>query len=340
MAVPDASREIRTFATPFPLPPGLVLRHIAPPGDYRPMNAIANAVREAVGEDFTTSDEQFARFYEHPTGSDPGTDVVVAERSGGIVGYGRASCRQEVDGPCVYEANVFADPRGTGREVFEALLDALEWRIREMAFENPAGPKVFQAFGGDLDPERDRLLVERGYVAVRHGFAMVRPTLDDLPDAPLPEGLEIRDVQPEHLPAIWAAHVEAMGDLWGWVEPDDRAYEEFLTDPVTSDRSLWRVAWDGDEIAGQVRSYIDPAENERRGFRRGHVEHISVRRPWRRRGLARALIAASFPALRDRGMTEATLGVDTDNPSGALRVYEGCGFVAIARDTTYRKPLD
>jgi hypothetical protein len=38
-------------------------------------------------------------------------------------------------------------------------------------------------------------------------------------------------------------------------------------------------------------------------------------------------------------MTEATLGVDTDNPSGALRVYEGCGFVAVSRDTTYRKPL-
>jgi ribosomal protein S18 acetylase RimI-like enzyme len=169
---------------------------------------------------------------------------------------------------------------------------------------------------------------------------MVRPNLDDLAPAPLPDGLEIREVRPEHLPAIWAAHVEAMRDHWGAVEPDDATYQQFLTDPMTSDSSLWRVAWDGDEVAGQVRSFINPEENARRGTRRGHTEFISVRRPWRRRGLARALIAASFPLLRARGMTEATLGVDTENPSGAFRVYESCGFVAVSRDTTYRKPLD
>ena len=64
-----------------------------------------------------------------------------------------------------------------------------------------------------------------------------------------------------------------------------------------------------------------------------------MRRPWRRRGLARALIAASFPLLRARGMTEAGLGVDTENVSGALSVYEGCGFRPISRSTTYRRPL-
>jgi ribosomal protein S18 acetylase RimI-like enzyme len=106
-----------------------------------------------------------------------------------------------------------------------------------------------------------------------------------------------------------------------------------------SDTSLWRVAWDGDEIAGQVRSFISAEENERFGRKRGYTEHITVRRPWRRRGLARALIAASFPLLRARGMTEAALGVDTENVSGALRVYEGCGFRPIARSTTYRKSL-
>ena len=109
---------------------------------------------------------------------------------------------------------------------------------------------------------------------------------------------------------------------------------------MTSDTTLWRVAWDGDEIAGQVRSFINQAQNERMGRLRGYTEFISVRRPWRRRGLARALIAASFPLLRARGMTEAGLGVDTQNLSGALRVYEGCGFVPVSRETTYQKPLD
>jgi mycothiol synthase len=106
-----------------------------------------------------------------------------------------------------------------------------------------------------------------------------------------------------------------------------------------TDTSLWRIAWDGDKVAGQVRSYISAEENARFGRLRGYTEHISVRRPWRRRGLARALIAASFPLLRARGMTEAALGVDTENTSGALHVYESCGFRPVSRSATYRKPL-
>jgi ribosomal protein S18 acetylase RimI-like enzyme len=39
-------------------------------------------------------------------------------------------------------------------------------------------------------------------------------------------------------------------------------------------------------------------------------------------------------------MTEGMLGVDTQNPSGALRVYESMGFVPVSRGTTYRKTMD
>src|SRR5258706_16411175 len=99
------------------------------------------------------------------------------------------------------------------------------------------------------------------------------------------------------------------------------------------------MAWEGDEVEGQVRTFITAEENEQMHRARGYTEFISVRRPWRRRGLARALIAASFPLLRARGMTEAALGVDTENVTGALRVYEGCGFVPVSRSTVYRKPL-
>ena len=183
------------------------------------------------------------------------------------------------------------------------------------------------------------LLEAAGYEAVRYYYSMVRPTCDDLPDAPLPVGLEIREVRPEHLPAIWAADQEAFRDHWGYFPGTDADYQRFVSDPVTGDTSLWRVAWDGDEVAGQVRSYISPEENARHGRLRGYTESISVRRPWRRRGLARALIGASFPLLRARGMTEAALGVDTENTSGALRVYETCGFRPVSRSTTYRKPL-
>ena len=168
---------------------------------------------------------------------------------------------------------------------------------------------------------------------------MLRPNLDDQLDAPLPAGLEIRDVTPDHLRAIWETEVEALRDHWGATEPTEAAYQTFLTDASPEETALWRVAWDGDQIAGQVRSFISEEGNRRDGVRRGWVERIMVRRPWRHRGVARALMAASFPLLRARGMTEGMLGVDTENPSGALRVYESMGFVPISRATTYRKPI-
>ena len=89
-----------------------------------------------------------------------------------------------------------------------------------------------------------------------------------------------------------------------------------------------------------VLNYVDRAENEAYNRKRGYTETICVRRPWRRRGVARALIARSLRELRDLGMTEAALGVDAQNPSGALRLYEGMGFRPVKRHTAYRKSMD
>lgn len=102
---------------------------------------------------------------------------------------------------------------------------------------------------------------------------------------------------------------------------------------------LWQVAWAGDEVAGMVLNFIDEAENTEYGRQRGYTETICVRRPWRRLGLARALIARSFQVLKDQGMTEAALGVDAENISGALRLYQSMGFQVVKQHTAYRKPL-
>jgi ribosomal protein S18 acetylase RimI-like enzyme len=88
-----------------------------------------------------------------------------------------------------------------------------------------------------------------------------------------------------------------------------------------------------------VLSYIDRDENEKFGYKRGYTENICVRRPWRRQGLAKALIALSLLVLKERGMSEAKLGVDAENISGALHLYESMGYQVVKRSTIYRKPL-
>jgi ribosomal protein S18 acetylase RimI-like enzyme len=137
---------------------------------------------------------------------------------------------------------------------------------------------------------------------------------------------------------IFEAEDEAFRDHWGHRAPTDGDFKQVFSMPEL-DTSMWQVAWDDDEVAGVVQAWIWPSENEKLGVARGWLEKISVRRPWRRRGLARALTARGLAALRDRGMTDAMLGVDADNPTGALGLYVDLGFEVDQRSTTFRRPI-
>jgi ribosomal protein S18 acetylase RimI-like enzyme len=169
---------------------------------------------------------------------------------------------------------------------------------------------------------------------------MVRPTTDPIPKAPLPQGLEIRSVLPEHVPAIWNAAREAFRDHWGFSEEEWSItnLEEWQQSDIYQPE-LWQVAWESNEVCGMVLNFVSEKENQRCGRQRGYTETICVRRPWRRRGLARALIARSIRVHAELGMTEVALGVDAQNPNGALQLYQSMGYRTVKRGTCYRKPL-
>ena len=91
--------------------------------------------------------------------------------------------------------------------------------------------------------------------------------------------------------------------------------------------------------AGAVVNTIYPEENARRGYRRGWLDSVFTRRSWRRRGVARALIARSFVVLKEQGMTSASLGVDATNPHEAVRLYERVGYRPIPTYEPYVEAL-
>ncbi len=150
--------------------------------------------------------------------------------------------------------------------------------------------------------------------------------------------VEIRPATEDQLRTIWEADAEAFRDHWGYIEPTEESYADFLDRPYR-DLTLWKIAWDDEGVAGQVRSFIDTAQNEQRGLRRGWTENISTARRWRRRGLAKALIVESIRELAGRGMTEVALGVHTENLNGAFDLYAGLGYEVVGSWTAYRKPL-
>ena len=211
----------------------------------------------------------------------------------------------------------------------EALPDLWEfvfWNARTIVVED------------DRNAAATSLIRDAGYEAITYAAEMVRPSVHDFPDHRLPEGLELRPVREEDIRTIWEADVEAFRDHWGFVEQTEADYQRFLAYPYL-DTSLWKIAWDDQGVAGQVKSFIDTAQNEENGRRRGWTESISTARRWRRRGVAKALIVESICELASRGMTEVALGVHTENPNGAYDLYSGLGYEVVATWTTYRKPL-
>jgi ribosomal protein S18 acetylase RimI-like enzyme len=89
-----------------------------------------------------------------------------------------------------------------------------------------------------------------------------------------------------------------------------------------------------------VLNFIDKQQNEEYDRKRGYTEGISVRRPWRRQGVARGLLTRSIKMFQEMGMEETALGVDVENPRGALNLYESVGYKETKRYTTFRKEMD
>ena len=146
-------------------------------------------------------------------------------------------------------------------------------------------------------------------------------------------GLHIRWMIRRDMPEV--LDIERCSFEFPWTEDD---FVRFFGEPHI-DTSLWQVAWDGDQVAGLVINAIVPHDNEQTGQKLGWLESVATRRPWRRRGLAGALISRSLRVLAERGMEVAALGVDSQSPTGALRLYESFGFRPERTWMFLRKPF-
>lgn len=329
-----------------PAPPpieGLVLRPYAGEVDLPELVRVQNAAWAADGQPDRQTVEELAAWFGHPSEQfQPDRDVTVAEIDGVVVAYARREWVDTNDGLREHRSGGAVDPAWRRRGIGRAVLRDSERRGRLLATTQPTErPLVHGMWASDRNLGGVALARREGYVPVRWFFDMKRPGLGDhLPDVtPLPAGVELRPVEERHLLAIWRADVEAFRDHWGGGDDSDEAFLRYRDSPQFDPR-LWVVAWDGDEVAGAVINTIYPEENEASGERRGWLDSVFTRRAWRRQGLASALIGRSLHLLAERGVEVAMLGVDADNPSGALRLYESFGFRTNERATAFRKPME
>jgi GNAT superfamily N-acetyltransferase len=226
--------------------------------------------------------------------------------------------------------------RRVGSALFAWAREHIEQRA---ATQDVDRPKVAGCWGSVTDLGADPLYRAHGYEPARWFFHMNRDLTLPIEVPPLPEGIEVRPVTSDDARRLFLADNEAFLDHWGGIDTSEAAFQKWIADDDW-DPSLHVVAFDGDEIAGAVINAIYHKANADMGVLHGWLDSVFTRRPWRRRGLAHALVARSLVLLKERGMAEGILGVDADNETGALGVYTDNGFVATEKFTAYRRPLE
>ena len=214
-------------------------------------------------------------------------------------------------------------PGTKGRGLGAWLLAAQEQRARDL------GAKTLHQHTMAADTGAGALMKSRGYREARRHYEMAID-LDAEPPAPeLSDGLSVDTFREEEAREFHDAIGEAFADEWGFTP---LPFDEWWNMRKDDDKSLWFVVRDGERIAAYAR-----CEAGRHGG--GFVGMIGVRRDWRKRGLGRALLLHAFRVFWERGITRVTLGVDSENPTGATRLYESVGMKVESESVTFEKEL-
>ena len=173
----------------------------------------------------------------------------------------------------------------------------------------------------------------------RHFITMIYQPLDRLPEPRFPLGIAVRTWKKgEDDEAVLEVFNEAFADHWGFV-PMRRENWLYWTGSPRFRPELALLAMSGDEIAGFCHCDINEEKMRRLGRKEGYVDTLAVRRPYRRRGLGRALLLAGLRILKEEGMGSATLDVDAASLTDAIRLYEDVGFKEQKRYILYRREM-
>jgi mycothiol synthase len=220
----------------------------------------------------------------------------------------------------------FVHPAEMRRGLGTALVEHAEAHAREV------GHRVLRQWIDVADRAARELFESRTYREGRRFWRMAIELDGPPPEPELPPGLRIEPFREDDARAFHAASEESFADHWGHV---DRSFEEWWERRSRAegfDPTLWFLIRDGDEIAAIC-------ECEAGRWTGGLVAVLGVRKPWRRRGIGLALLRHAFRELYGRGERRVTLGVDSENETGATRLYERAGMHVDAEHAVLEKAL-
>jgi mycothiol synthase len=263
-------------------------------------------------------------------GIDPGRDgVAVCDADGALAGYAvvfagatlRESFRVVLDGR--------VHPGRRGRGLGGALLDWQLARGAEVhAARHPEAPARLVVGVLGSQPALQRLVERRGLTAERWYRAMERP-LTDLPRCRPVPGVDLLPFTEDRDDEVRRAHNAAFTRHHGSSERDAASWRALFTGRRAFWPELSVLAVEDGAVQGYVLAYVYESDARARGYREVVLGQIGVLPAARGRGIAAAAITAVVRRAAEDGCRTSALDVDSDNVTGALRLYEGLGFETV-----------
>ena len=265
--------------------------------------------------DLTARDDE--RFYPDRPGGVTGEDILVFQQ------WSKEAWVWEDDGRVVASAAFgvhgdAADVRGIvgerGRGIGTEILERYE------AFARAASVEKIHAGAAEPNADARALFEGRGYREVRRFYEMAIELTEEPSPPVLPAGLVVDELREGEQRAFYDALNEAFAEHWGWHPTPFEEWSEIRKDQHHDESGpLWFVVRDGEELAAVTRNDAQVAGG-------GYVGAIGVRPGWRGKGLGKALLQWTFAEFWRRGTTRVTLGVDSENETGATHLYERVGM--------------
>jgi mycothiol synthase len=308
------------------LPTGYVVRHPRS-RDSAPIAevVVAGDIADFGEPDFTEDDliDDWAR----PRFALDDDAWVVSGPTGRIVGY--AFVWEAQPGSDV-EGDAFVLPEYSGRGLGTLLLELMENRTRELA---GARTVTLGLYASHVNTDKRELLERRGFHSVHSVLRFKIDLANRSPDAvDPPAGIVLRQYAMGDADAVR----ETMGEAFeGNRRYTPRRLDEWLELRLRHpafDPGLWRVAECEGRVVGATLVY-DVGDT-------GYLSNVGVRRAWRGKGVAQALVADAFAALRERGQMRVLVSVDADAAPAAIRLYEEAGMRVHERHDWFVKALE
>ncbi len=312
-----------------------------PYGGEADLEAIANLINacEVVDQlDSGTSVPELRQSLEEPS-LDKARDIRLWEDTDGqLVGLGKLwipPIGEVIDGFLGFRVL----PTARSGDLERQIVAWAEGRMREVERERGVQVKLRSSTRANQS-ERIALLERCGFKVDRYFFTMERSLSLPIPESQLPATFTMRQVRGNEDSEAWVELFnQSFIDHWNHHELTVESYKHWLTEPdYKPELDLVAVAADG-TFAAFCHCHISLEDNKRSGRNEGWISTLGTRRGFRRMGLGRAMLLAGMQQLKAKGVDTARLGVDSENPSGAGRLYESVGFGKVYTQIIFVKDM-